>query len=82
MKVPLPATWDYHADHSPNHPLFIYENEPGDIRTVTWRQGNRATHRAARLVQSFVQQNGQSIQDPAKPPVVGILAVKGDLSSF
>lgn len=81
LKVPLPTTWDHHAENTPDHPLFVYENEPGDIRTVTWRQANRATHRAARLVQSFAQQHGQSIRDPANPPVVGILAVKGDSNS-
>ncbi len=78
LNVPLPATWDHHAKNSPDHPLFIYENELRDIRTVTWRQANRATHRAARLVQSFSQRCGQSIQDPMNPPVIGILAIKGD----
>lgn len=77
--MPLPAVWDHHAENSPNHPLFVYEDKPGDIRTVTWRQGNQATHRAARIVQRFAQRCGQRIIDSEQPPVIGIMAVKGSL---
>lgn len=80
-KVPLPVAWDYHAENSPEHPLFVYEYEPGDLRTVNWRQGNWATHRAARIVQSFASQSEQHILDPLKPPIIGILALKGNFKS-
>ncbi len=75
-KFSLPETWDYHSEHSPEHPIFMYDDGP-DIHTVTWRQANLATHRAARIVKSIAEEHGLPILDPLKPPIIGILAIKG-----
>ena len=80
--VSIPEAWDYHAEHSPDHPLFIYEDEPGELKKVTWRQANLATHRAARMIQEFAATHGLHTVDPLNPPIVGLLANAGKTKQF
>jgi acyl-CoA synthetase (AMP-forming)/AMP-acid ligase II len=66
--------FDYNAEHSPEHPLFLYQ-EPltNKSTTVTWRSVRRATHRVAQIVKSH--------QVPA-PRVVAILALVDTITYF
>lgn len=75
--IPLPTVWDHHMEHSPNHPLFVFEDGPGEICTITWSEAVRAIHRAGRMVQSYAKENRLLLDDAAKPAVIGLLAVKG-----
>lgn len=77
-KMSIPEAWDHHFRHSAEHPLFVYEDSPGEIRTITWKTAGHAVHRSVHLVQSYTKHYGQSIQDPSKPPIIGILAATGE----
>lgn len=72
----VPEMWDYNMSHSPNHPLFLFDDVDGSLKTISWSQGNRAIHTAARLVQSKLHLSKTNPQNT--PPVVIILALAGD----
>jgi acyl-CoA synthetase (AMP-forming)/AMP-acid ligase II len=44
----VPEMVDWHAKHSPNHPLFGYADEEGSATTILWSESARAIHRAGR----------------------------------
>lgn len=68
----VPEIYDWHAEHSPEHPLFLYGDPEGPVHTITWAEAVRAIHRAGRIVQN-------SVGPVASPtvPVVAILANTG-----
>lgn len=66
--------FDHHALHSPNHPMFMYE-EAGSIHTIPWSEGVRAVHRAARLIQSALLATATD----RKSVVIAILGNAGTL---
>jgi hypothetical protein len=70
----LPELYDWHAKNSPGHPLFIFEEAPGSIRTIFWPEAVRAIHRAAYLVSSVMADNASSSRNT---PVIAILAATG-----
>ncbi|GJE93533.1 acetyl-CoA synthetase-like protein [Phanerochaete sordida] len=65
--VTLPEMWDWHASHSPAHPLFSFADDQGAVRTILWPEAVRACHRAARRTLSSLKQG-------APRAVVAILA--------
>lgn len=76
-QTPLPVLWDFHLDHSPDHPLFVFERSSGCIENISWSTGVQAMHRASRSLKKAVP----DAFDPGKPhrPVIGILTFKGML---
>ncbi|EJC99569.1 acetyl-CoA synthetase-like protein [Fomitiporia mediterranea MF3/22] len=42
----LHQLYDYHGEHSKNHPLYIYEADAGKVRTISWSEAQRGIHRA------------------------------------
>ena len=71
--ITLPELFEWHLVHSPNHPLFMFSRENGDVRTIFWPEAVRAIHTGARLVRKALGwQPGLK-----NPPVVAILAAAG-----
>ncbi len=65
---------DYNGKHSPNHPLFRYEDpDSDDVHTILWSEGVAAVHTAGQHLQKY-------LASEACPVVVGILANSGTLS--
>ncbi|TDL22741.1 acetyl-CoA synthetase-like protein [Rickenella mellea] len=81
-RLSLPEVWDYHLDHSSQHRLFIYEDAPGKICTLTWGEAVRAVHQVGRLVLSQVRGFGLPENNSACPHVIGILAIKDTITSW
>jgi hypothetical protein len=71
----LPELYDWHSENSPNHPLFVFEDEPKSIRTIFWPEAVRAIHRAAYRVSSAIEDDTSL----TRIPVVAILAATGML---
>lgn len=68
----IPELWDWHYEHSPQHPLFIYSDDEGTSTTITWREACRAIHQAGHIAQRLAR------QDPScDRPVFAILAGNG-----
>jgi hypothetical protein len=69
----LVEMFDYNALHSPNHPLFRYENPvDGALKEILWSEAVPAIHKAARLVHAAA-----SGVQPGSRPVIAILASMG-----
>ncbi|KAK0464051.1 NRPS-like enzyme, partial [Armillaria novae-zelandiae] len=67
---------DYNGKHSPNHPLFRYEDpDSEDIRTILWSEGVAAFHTAGQHFRKY-------LADESCPVVVGILANSDTLTFF
>jgi len=71
----LHQLYDYNADHSPNHPLYVYDSPEGEIKRITWGEARPAIHRAAKLAETTI---GGATKDMASPIIVGILANAGE----
>ncbi|KAH8110855.1 acetyl-CoA synthetase-like protein [Phellopilus nigrolimitatus] len=69
----LPALYDWQAEHSPKHPLFVFEDVPGSQRTILWEEGAQGVHRATRFVRQAVG-NPPASNGGGKPPVIAVLA--------
>ena len=80
-KMSLPALWDYHLHNSSDHPLFMHDDGAGGVKSYTWAQGVRATHRAGRVVLEAARSHGIE-PNSVKPPPIGLLAVAGRLLSI
>ncbi|KAK0219250.1 NRPS-like enzyme [Armillaria fumosa] len=67
---------DYNGKHSPNHPLFRYEDpDSEDVRTILWSEGVAAFHTAGRYFQKY-------LADESSPVVVGIFANSDTITFF
>ncbi|KAH8110873.1 hypothetical protein DFH11DRAFT_1617469 [Phellopilus nigrolimitatus] len=65
----LPAIYDWQAEHSSKHPVFVYEDEPGSLRTILWEENVQSAHRATRFVRKAIGNPPASSSD-GKTPVV------------
>ncbi|KAJ6545363.1 hypothetical protein B0H19DRAFT_1266811 [Mycena capillaripes] len=65
----LPDVFSHHAQHSPNHPLFVYPDEDKGPQTITWSHAVKAFHNAAHFFRTRVE-----IGPESSPSVVAILA--------
>lgn len=70
----LHQLYDYNAEHSPKHPLYVYDSPDGDIKRITWGEARPAIHRAAKFAMNAV---GSMSKDSSSPMIVGILANAG-----
>jgi hypothetical protein len=67
--------WDWHAEHSPEHPVFQYSDDNGNVTTIKWPEAARAMHRGGRFMQSFAAAHPVS---SSRKPIVSILASSGE----
>lgn len=72
----LPAIYDWQAKHSPDHPLFLFENEPNSFRTITYKEGVQGMQRATKYARDLVNLPPNALH-AGKPPVIAILASTG-----
>ena len=70
----LPELYDWHSEHSPRHPLFVFEDGPGSIRTIFWPEAVGATHTAAYRVSSVIDDD---LTPRGYTPVIAILSATG-----
>ncbi|KLO13762.1 acetyl-CoA synthetase-like protein [Schizopora paradoxa] len=73
----LPEIYDWHADKSREHPLFVFPNADGGLRTILWPEAVRAIHRAGQLVKSRL-----SAEDNRGGNVIAILANADTITFF
>ncbi|KAJ8092337.1 putative NRPS-like protein biosynthetic cluster [Marasmius tenuissimus] len=48
----LTQIFDWQAQNSPNHHLFIYNDKDGRVQSISWREGVAAIYNGARLIHS------------------------------
>lgn len=68
----VPALYDWQYEHSPDHPLFVFQESTGRKRTITWGEAVPAIHRATRYIRDAVKYSGEG-----KKPFIAILATTG-----
>ncbi|KAF8315490.1 uncharacterized protein EI90DRAFT_3021935 [Cantharellus anzutake] len=72
----VPQLIDWHAEHSPYHPLFVFDDGPNKV-WVTWSKTRIAIERAARIVRALnVPRHGTASKN------IAILAVTDTVSYF
>ena len=83
----IPELFAFHAEHSPEHPVFVYADDEGQEHTIRFPEVYRAIRKAATLAsahharQADYYAKAQVGKSPHEPPVVGILATAGTSSS-
>lgn len=78
--VSLPGLYDWQYKHSPNHPLFVFEDKPGVVRTIRYREAGEAMNRAS---QYALRSTGSQPEVSQKAPlVVAILAISDTVTYF
>lgn len=75
----LPDLYEWHSKNSPNHPLFVYEDEPGRLRTILYGGFIHGLDRAARLCTKFV--GTKAIQEGGVNAPVPVVSIVGNLGS-
>ena len=78
----LPDLYDWHHKNSPTHPLFVYEDGPGEVTTIAWAEVVRGIHRAAHLVASRIPAEDVTAALEGRPITIAVLAVTGSCSSI
>ncbi|KAH7929530.1 acetyl-CoA synthetase-like protein [Leucogyrophana mollusca] len=48
----IPELYDWHLQHTPNHRLFLYAREDGNIRTILWPEAVQAIHTGAKIIRA------------------------------
>ena len=71
----VPELYDWHYEHSPQHPLFVHSDENGKPTTIHWREAVIAIHRAGAIVSAFAQQHPSP---GIRRPIFAILASNGE----
>ncbi|THH07788.1 hypothetical protein EW145_g3144 [Phellinidium pouzarii] len=80
FSISFPALFDWQAEHSPKHPLFVFEDAPGYFRTILWAEAIQGIHRATQFVRNAVGNGAQS--GSGVEPVLAILANSDTISFF
>jgi hypothetical protein len=73
----LPEICDFHLQHSPNHPVFVYADEPGSTRSIMWHEVVRGLHQAGHIVRSRVE--AERLEPPREIPIIALLCLSGML---
>ncbi len=72
----FPEIYDWHLEHTPSHPLFVYSDGDDKEQTILWPEAVHAVHRAGRIVRSLLSP-GDTVDVNRTPSVVAILAGTG-----
>ncbi|KAF9809322.1 hypothetical protein IEO21_07451 [Rhodonia placenta] len=66
----LPELYEWHVEHCPEHPLFVFAQEDGSIRKLCWPEVLRAVYTGVKIIRDRTHwQAGMT-----KAPVVAILS--------
>ena len=69
----LPEIWDWHLEHSPEHPLFVYLDGDGSEKVLLFRDAIYAMHRTGRILRSHIPESLTKTR-----PIVAIVAISGE----
>ena len=75
----LPELFEWHSQNSPKHPLYVFEDKPGVLRTIFWGEVIHGLNRAARLCAEAI--GGETVKDSKNAPVIAILGSLGSCFS-
>ncbi|KAL5492825.1 hypothetical protein ACEPAI_4273 [Sanghuangporus weigelae] len=77
----VPELYDWNYEHNKDYPLFVYEDGPGTLRTISMGQGVQGMHRATLLIrQEFPELVQKEVQ--TGQPVIAILAASDAVTFF
>lgn len=71
-----PQLLDFHSEHSANHRFFVYAEEDGTMKTLTWGHTIPAILRSALLARELL--GWQPNAGTEKAPVIAILSASGE----
>ena len=74
----LHQIYDFHGKHSAKHPLYVFEDPFGELRTMSWADAQRGIHRASQFATKALGIPGNA----ANPPTIAILANSGTYSTL
>ena len=72
----FPQLLDFHGQHSADHRFFVYAEEDGTMKTITWGRTVQAVLRSASLVRELL--GWKPNLDAENAPVVAILSASGE----
>ena len=78
----LPDLYDWQHKSSPTHPFFVYEDGPGEVKTIAWAEAVRGIHRAARLVASRIPAEGTTAALEGRSITIAVLAATGPCFNY
>lgn len=73
----IPEIYDWHYVNSTEHPLFVYADSHGEVKSILWPEAVRGVHTAARIVRERVSPRVAKDEPEGGPRIVGILAASG-----
>ncbi|GJE91046.1 acetyl-CoA synthetase-like protein [Phanerochaete sordida] len=76
----VPEAYDWHYEHSPHHPLFIYSDDEGSATTIYWPDASMAVHRAGRVALSIARERPSPLGTGR--PIFAILAGNESITYF
>ena len=65
--------YEWHARHSPDHPMFQYLDDGGSTITISFKDAMYAMHRGGRLLRTAVE----AAQLRSKHPIIAALSLSG-----
>ncbi|KAJ7803408.1 hypothetical protein B0H14DRAFT_2463681 [Mycena olivaceomarginata] len=72
----IPDVLEYNAQHSPQHPLFVYAEGDRTVKTITWSQAVKAFRQVAHITRMGVP----VAEGESAAPVVAILALTDQIT--
>lgn len=70
----VPQIYDWHYNHNPNHPVFVYADSSGSVSSHSFADVVPAAHRAARQIAAVTHID---VDDSSARKTVAILATSG-----
>ncbi|THH03896.1 hypothetical protein EW145_g5919, partial [Phellinidium pouzarii] len=77
----LPELYDWHYTHNRDYPLFVYEDAPGSLQTISMGEGVQGIHRATTFIRERTGITSDSNTD-GNSQVIAILAASDTITSF
>ncbi|KAL0569048.1 hypothetical protein V5O48_012925, partial [Marasmius crinis-equi] len=77
----LAQIYDWQARNSPNHRLFVFSDNDGGVRNITWKEAVAAIYTGARSLRSRMQMKG-IVATKHRVPVVAILSTADAITYF
>ncbi|KAI0712723.1 acetyl-CoA synthetase-like protein [Cerioporus squamosus] len=84
----LPELFAYHAEHSPEHPVFVYADDDQQEHVIKFPEVYRGIRKAATIASAHYNRladyytKAQVGKSPNDPPIIGILATADSISFY
>ncbi len=71
--------YEWHAQHSPNHPLFQYRVEADDesVTTISYKDAVKAIYRGGWFLRGALEGTGRKVEGRGKRPIIAVIALSG-----